>query len=95
MGAVSDRARAQQYQQRLSQQFGVPGRVEQNGAVWRIQMGPFASKSQAASLQQRLQSEALLQSLSLLRSNYSAVSEMSVCVKHIHKLMLKVGCLPE
>ena len=62
VGAVSDRARAQQYQQRLSQQLSVPGRVEQNGAVWRIQMGPFASKSQAASLQQRLQSEAQLQS---------------------------------
>ena len=62
VGAVSDRARAEQYQQRLSQQFGVPGRIEQNGAVWRIQMGPFASKSQAASLQQRLQSEAQLQS---------------------------------
>lgn len=62
VGAVSDQARAQQYQQRLSRQFGVPGRVEQNGAVWRIQMGPFASKSQAASLQQRLQSEAQLQS---------------------------------
>ncbi len=62
VGAVSDQARAQQYQQRLSQQFGVPGRVQQNGAVWRIQMGPFASKSQAASLQQRLQSEAQLQS---------------------------------
>ncbi|HHG9099698.1 TPA: endolytic peptidoglycan transglycosylase RlpA, partial [Enterobacter roggenkampii] len=62
VGAVSDQARAKQYQQRLSQQFGVPGRVEQNGAVWRIQMGPFASKSQAASLQQRLQNEAQLQS---------------------------------
>ncbi|KAB2510364.1 endolytic peptidoglycan transglycosylase RlpA, partial [Enterobacter hormaechei] len=62
VGAVSDRTRAEQYQQRLSKQFGVPGRVEQNGAVWRIQMGPFASKSQAASLQQRLQSEAQLQS---------------------------------
>ncbi|HHZ8495384.1 TPA: endolytic peptidoglycan transglycosylase RlpA [Enterobacter mori] len=62
VGAVSDRARAQQYQQRLTQQFDVPGRVEQNGTVWRIQMGPFASKSQAASLQQRLQSEAQLQS---------------------------------
>nr|WP_281959723.1 endolytic peptidoglycan transglycosylase RlpA [Enterobacter mori] len=62
VGAVSDRARAQQYQQRLSQQLSVPGRVEQNGAVWRIQMGPFASKSQAASLQQRLQGEAQLQS---------------------------------
>ena len=62
VGAVSDQARAQQYQQRLSQQFGVPGRVEQNGAVWRIQLGPFASKSQAASVQQRLQNEAQLQS---------------------------------
>ncbi|WP_137849073.1 endolytic peptidoglycan transglycosylase RlpA [Enterobacter sp. 2VL] len=62
VGAVSDQARAKQYQQRLSQQFSVPGRVEQNGAVWRIQMGPFASKSQAAALQQRLQSEAQLQS---------------------------------
>ncbi|MEE9651019.1 endolytic peptidoglycan transglycosylase RlpA [Enterobacter soli] len=62
VGAVSDQARAKQYQQRLSQQFSVPGRVEQNGAVWRIQMGPFASKSQASALQQRLQSEAQLQS---------------------------------
>ncbi len=64
VGAVSDdAARARQYGgQRLSQQFGVPGRVEQNGAVWRIQMGPFASKSQAASLQQRLQNEAQHQS---------------------------------
>ncbi|QCZ28415.1 endolytic peptidoglycan transglycosylase RlpA [Leclercia adecarboxylata] len=62
VGAVSDRARAQQYQQRLGQQFGVPGRVEQNGAVWRIQLGPFAIKSEAAALQQRLQNEAQLQS---------------------------------
>ncbi|HAT1577198.1 TPA: endolytic peptidoglycan transglycosylase RlpA [Raoultella ornithinolytica] len=62
VGAVSDRARAQQYQQRLSQQFSVPGRVVQNGAVWRIQLGPFASKSQASTVQQRLQSEAQLQS---------------------------------
>lgn len=62
VGAVSDQTRAQQYQKRLSQQFGVPGRVVQNGAVWRIQMGPFASKTEASSLQQRLQSEAQLQS---------------------------------
>lgn len=62
VGAVSDQNRAKQYQQRLSQQFSVPGRVEQNGAVWRIQLGPFASKSQASNLQQRLQSEAQLQS---------------------------------
>ncbi|MDW2643970.1 endolytic peptidoglycan transglycosylase RlpA [Citrobacter sp. HN-141] len=62
VGAVSEQARAQQYQKRLSQQFGVPGRVVQNGAVWRIQMGPFASKAEASTLQQRLQSEAQLQS---------------------------------
>ncbi|WP_318358397.1 endolytic peptidoglycan transglycosylase RlpA [Enterobacter sp.] len=62
VGAVSDQARAQQYQQRLAQQFAVPGRVAQNGAVWRIQLGPFSSKADAAALQQRLQSEAQLQS---------------------------------
>lgn len=62
VGAVSDQGRAQQYQQRLAQQFGVPGRVTQNGAVWRIQLGPFANKAEASALQQRLQSEAQLQS---------------------------------
>lgn len=62
VGAVSDQARAQQYQQRLSQQFSAPGRVVQNGAVWRIQLGPFNSKTDASSLQQRLQTEAQLQS---------------------------------
>ncbi|HFL5519320.1 TPA: endolytic peptidoglycan transglycosylase RlpA [Salmonella bongori] len=62
VGAVNDQTRAQQYQQRLSQQFGVPGRVMQNGAVWRIQLGPFASKADASALQQRLQTEAQLQS---------------------------------
>ncbi|EHZ3052096.1 endolytic peptidoglycan transglycosylase RlpA [Salmonella enterica subsp. enterica] len=62
VGAVSDQTRAQQYQQRLSQQFSAPGRVIQNGAVWRIQLGPFASKAEASALQQRLQTEAQLQS---------------------------------
>ncbi|ENJ4385016.1 endolytic peptidoglycan transglycosylase RlpA [Salmonella enterica] len=62
VGAVSDQTRAQQYQQRLSQQFSVPGRIIQNGAVWRIQLGPFASKAEASALQQRLQTEAQLQS---------------------------------
>ncbi|QQI85041.1 endolytic peptidoglycan transglycosylase RlpA [Salmonella enterica subsp. enterica serovar Anatum] len=62
VGAVSDQTRAQQYQQRLSQQFSVPGRVIQNGAVWRIQLGPFASKAEASALQRRLQTEAQLQS---------------------------------
>lgn len=62
VGAVSDQGRAQQYQERLAQQFSVPGRVTQNGAVWRIQLGPFASKAEASALQQRLQTEAQLQS---------------------------------
>ncbi|HAI3508715.1 TPA: endolytic peptidoglycan transglycosylase RlpA [Escherichia coli] len=62
VGAVSNQARAQQYQQQLGQKFGVPGRVTQNGAVWRIQLGPFASKAEASTLQQRLQTEAQLQS---------------------------------
>jgi Sporulation related domain. len=68
VGAVSDQTRAQQYQQRLSQQFSVPGRVTQNGAVWRIQLGPFSSKGEASTLQQRLQSEAQLQSF-ITRAN--------------------------
>lgn len=68
VGAVSDQSRAQQYQQRLSQQFSVPGRVMQNGAVWRIQLGPFSSKAEASTVQQRLQSEAQLQSF-ITRAN--------------------------
>ncbi|MGY5957889.1 endolytic peptidoglycan transglycosylase RlpA [Kosakonia sp. BK9b] len=62
VGAVSDQARAQQYQQRLAQQFSVPGRVVQNGAVWRVQLGPFSNKADASALQGRLQNEAQLQS---------------------------------
>ena len=68
VGAVSDQGRAQQFQKKLSQQFSVPGRVEQNGAVWRIQLGPFNSKSDASGLQQRLQSEAQLPSF-ITRAN--------------------------
>jgi rare lipoprotein A len=45
-----------------------PGRVTQNGAVWRIQLGPFSSKAQASTIQQRLQSEAQLQSF-ITRAN--------------------------
>ncbi|MGJ8839432.1 SPOR domain-containing protein, partial [Salmonella enterica subsp. enterica serovar Kentucky] len=62
VGAVSDQTRAQQYQQRLSQQFSVQGRVIQKGAVWRIQLGPFASKAEASAIQQRMQTEAQIQS---------------------------------
>lgn len=94
VGAVSDQTRAQQYQQRLSQQFSVPGRVIQNGAVWRIQLGPFASKAEASALQQRLQTEAQLQSLSPARSNRSQVSVLSISVNDINKVTRKVRCLP-
>lgn len=62
VGAVSDKARATQWQQKLSQQFGVPGAVSSNGAVYRVQLGPFGSRSEAAALQQRLMSEAQQQS---------------------------------
>jgi hypothetical protein len=44
----------------------------QNGAVWRIQLGPFASKSQASTVQQRLQNEAQLQSF-ITRANLKEV----------------------
>lgn len=54
VGAVSDGARASQWQQQLSQQYSVPGRVSHNGPVWRIQLGPFATRGEAVEVQQRL-----------------------------------------
>ncbi|SUW64861.1 Rare lipoprotein A precursor [Buttiauxella agrestis] len=62
VGAVSDQARAAQWQQKLSQQFGVPGKVSSNGTMYRVQLGPFTSKTEASALQQRLMSEAQQQS---------------------------------
>jgi rare lipoprotein A len=62
VGAVSDQTRATQWQQKLSQQFGVPGKVSSNGAMYRVQLGPFGSRGEAATLQQRLMSEAQQQS---------------------------------
>lgn len=62
VGAVSDQTRATQWQQKLSQQFGVPGKVSSNGAMYRVQLGPFGSRGEAAALQQRLMSEAQQQS---------------------------------
>ncbi|MDF7680413.1 endolytic peptidoglycan transglycosylase RlpA [Enterobacteriaceae bacterium ESL0689] len=57
VGAISDPNRARHYQQKLSQQLSVPGRVVQNGPLWRIQLGPFSNREQASTLQQRLQNE--------------------------------------
>lgn len=62
VGAVSDQTRATQWQQKLSQQFSVPGKVSSNGTMYRVQLGPFGSKGEAAALQQRLMSEAQQQS---------------------------------
>ncbi|MGP2670935.1 endolytic peptidoglycan transglycosylase RlpA [Serratia marcescens] len=62
VGALSSAERAQSWQQSLSQQFGVPGKVAANGSVYRVQLGPFSSRQQAAQLQQRLASEAQQQS---------------------------------
>lgn len=62
VGALSDGTRAASWQQTLSQQFGVPGKVAANGAVYRVQLGPFASRQQAVEVQQRLQNEAQQQS---------------------------------
>ncbi|MTD40705.1 endolytic peptidoglycan transglycosylase RlpA [Erwinia sp. CPCC 100877] len=62
VGAVSDGERASQWQQQLSQQYSVPGRVSQNGPVWRIQLGPFATRAEAVEVQQRLMSAGQSQS---------------------------------
>ncbi|WP_413734738.1 endolytic peptidoglycan transglycosylase RlpA [Sodalis sp. RH21] len=62
VGALGDRQRAMTWQKSLSQRFGVPGKVTANGAMFRVQLGPFSSKQQAGALQQRLTSEAQQQS---------------------------------
>ena len=62
VGALSDADRARQWAEKLKTQFGVPGTVASSGRLWRVQLGPFASRQQAASLQQRLISEANQQS---------------------------------
>lgn len=59
---VSDQARAQQYQQQLGQ---VRRPLRSRNSKWRglaDQLGPFASKAETSTLQQRLQTEAQLQS---------------------------------
>jgi rare lipoprotein A len=62
VGALSNAERAHSWQQQLSQQFGVPGKVAASGNVYRVQLGPFSSRQQAAQLQQRLANEAQQQS---------------------------------
>jgi len=62
VGALGDKQRALTWQKTLSQRFGVPGKVSNNGSLFRVQLGPFASKQQASTLQQRLLSDAKQQS---------------------------------
>ncbi|TKI05484.1 endolytic peptidoglycan transglycosylase RlpA [Martelella alba] len=62
VGALADRQRAIRWQKSLSQRFGVPGRVTSNGNLYRVQLGPFPNRQQAAGLQQRLSSEGRQQS---------------------------------
>jgi rare lipoprotein A len=62
VGALSDAARAQSFQQTLSRRFGVPGKVSAGSGVYRVQLGPFSSRQQAGEIQQRLMSEAQQQS---------------------------------
>ncbi|HBI06145.1 MAG TPA: septal ring lytic transglycosylase RlpA, partial [Erwinia persicina] len=62
VGALKDGPRAQALATSLGKQFGVPGSVESSGNVYRVQLGRFTSRQQAAALQQRLASEAQQQS---------------------------------
>lgn len=62
VGAVSDSGRAQQWLNKLSQQFSTRGAISQNGTIYRVQLGPFSQRSDASALQQRLLSEAQQQS---------------------------------
>ena len=58
VGALNDPARAQQMMKSLSQRYGVPGKVEDAGNnVYRVQLGGYSSRAEAAALQQRLSSE--------------------------------------
>ena len=62
VGALSDAERAHQWADKLKTAFGVPGTVASSGKLYRVQLGPFNSRQQAAALQQRLISEASQQS---------------------------------
>lgn len=62
VGALGDKQRALAWQKTLGERFGVPGKVTANGNLYRVQLGPFSSRQQAAALQQRLTSEAQQQS---------------------------------
>ncbi|WP_345827090.1 endolytic peptidoglycan transglycosylase RlpA [Pantoea sp. BRR-3P] len=62
VGAINDATRARQLADSLGKRFGVPGAVEANGNVYRIQLGGFKSRADAVALQQRLNTEAQMSS---------------------------------
>lgn len=64
VGALSHAERAQNWQQSLSRQFGVTGKVSSaKGNIYRVLLGPFQQRQQAETLQQRLVKEAQQQSI--------------------------------
>ncbi|CAK9885753.1 MAG: Endolytic peptidoglycan transglycosylase RlpA [Candidatus Erwinia impunctatus] len=67
-GALSNQARAQQHLNTLRQQFSVTGRVAQQGNIYRVQLGPFSSRQQADTLQQRLAREANIAAFVMMAS---------------------------
>lgn len=62
VGALSDQRRAQTWLRSLSERFHVTGDVAASGRLYRVQLGPFQNRQQAAELQQRLSVEARQQS---------------------------------
>ncbi len=61
VGALSNPQNAALWQKSLSQKFSVPGKVQPNGGMYRVQLGPL-TRQQAEQLKQRLASEAQQQS---------------------------------
>lgn len=62
-GAISSKANAQSMLDNLKSQFNVPGRLQPYNGIYRVQLGPFATRQQAVEIQSRIQSERNQQSM--------------------------------